>query len=85
MRRLRGAARGGARGRCAALFHDLITGHIVVGLLVWTDRTYAPPIWVLSVIFLPLTAVMCLALLRPIKGATLGLMLKLGLMKPDDE
>ena len=66
-------------------FTIFITGHIIVTLLFWVDHTYSPPIWVLSVTFLPLTAAMCLALLRPIKGATLGLMLKLGLMKPDDE
>ncbi len=66
-------------------FTIFITGHIVISLLFFVDRTYAPPIWVLSAIFLPLTVILCLALLRPVKGATLGLMLKLGLMKPDEE
>lgn len=66
-------------------FTIFITGHVIVTLLFWVDRAYEPPVWLLGVIFLPLTVLMCLALLRPVKGATLGLMLKLGLMKPDDE
>ena len=34
---------------------------------------------------LPATVILSLVLLRPIKGATLGLLLKLGLMKPAGE
>ena len=41
--------------------------------------------WVQAAIWLPFTAILSAVLLRPIKGATLGLMLKLGMMKPDDE
>ena len=48
-------------------------------------QAYDPPFWVQAAIWLPTTAIMSMALLRPIKGATLGLMLKLGLMKPADE
>jgi uncharacterized protein (DUF983 family) len=66
-------------------FTIFISAHIIIPLLLWTDNTYTPPIWVMCAIFLPLTLVLCLALLRPVKGATLGLMLKLGMMKPEDE
>lgn len=66
-------------------FTIFIAGHIIIPLLFWTDRAYEPPIWLMSAIFLPLTLILCLALLRPVKGATLGLMLKLGMMKQDDE
>jgi uncharacterized protein (DUF983 family) len=38
-----------------------------------------------AAIFVPLTLILALCLLRPIKGATVGLMLKLGMMKPDDD
>ncbi len=65
-------------------FTILLTGHVVVPLLFLTDRAYAPPVWVLSAIFLPLTAAVAMALIRPIKGATLGAMLKLGLGTHDD-
>jgi uncharacterized protein (DUF983 family) len=66
-------------------FTIFISGHIVIPLLFYVDHTYNPPIWVLSTIFVHLMALLCLALLRPVKGATLGLMLKLGMMKQDDE
>lgn len=66
-------------------FTIFIAGHIIIPLLFWTDQTYSPPLWVLAAIFLPLTTIVCLGLLRPVKGATLGLMLKLGMLKLDDE
>ena len=39
-------------------------------------------IWLEAAIFLPLTLGLTLALLRPIKGGTVGLMLTLGLVRP---
>ncbi len=66
-------------------FTIFIVGHLIVTLLFYVDHKYSPPIWLLSVIFLPLTALLCLALLRPVKGATLGLMLKFGLLKTANE
>ena len=36
-------------------------------------------------IFLPLTLVMALGLLRPIKGGTVGLMLNLNMLKSDPD
>ena len=59
----------------------LITGHIVVPLLYMTDRMGEPPIWLMSAIFLPLTAFLAIGLLRPIKGGTVGLMLALDMLK----
>jgi uncharacterized protein (DUF983 family) len=49
------------------------------------ERAESPPTWVQTVIWVPVTLALSLLLLRPIKGATVGLMLKLGMMKPDDE
>jgi uncharacterized protein (DUF983 family) len=66
-------------------FTILIVGHIVVPLMLWMQMATDPPDWLLAAIFLPLTAMLCLALLRPVKGATVGLMLKLGLLKSDTE
>ncbi len=66
-------------------FVIFIVGHFIV-LGMWQLETgYSPPLWVHAVIWLPLTVVMSLLLLRPVKGATVGLMLQLGLLKPVDE
>jgi uncharacterized protein (DUF983 family) len=56
-----------------AVFVILIAGFFVVGLTLWTEIHYEPPIWVHLVIFLPLTLVVCLGLLRPMKGLAIGL------------
>ncbi len=60
-------------------------GHIVVPLLFWMETALHPPLWVHAAIWLPVSLVLALVLLRPIKGATLGLMLRLGMVKADDE
>jgi uncharacterized protein (DUF983 family) len=44
-----------------------------------------PPTWLLSVIFIPLTIVLAVGLLRPVKGATVGLMLCFNMLKSDVE
>jgi uncharacterized protein (DUF983 family) len=62
-------------------FTILITGHIVVPLIFMVDRMGEPPIWLMSAIFVPLTLVLALGLLRPIKGGTVGLMLNLNMLK----
>lgn len=56
-----------------AVFVILIAGFIVVGLVLWTEIRYEPPFWVHLAVFLPLTLIVCLALLRPLKGLTIGL------------
>jgi len=66
-------------------FTILIVGHIIVGLMFWVEGAYKPELWIHAAIWLPLSLVMTLVLLRPVKGATLGLMLKLGMAKSDDE
>ena len=62
----------------------LIVCHIVVALLVAVETGFSPPTWLEVAIFLPLTALLVLGLLRPIKGATVGVMLAVGLMPKDD-
>ena len=37
----------------------------------------------MSAIFIPLTLVLALGLLRPVKGGTVGLMLRLNMLKSD--
>ncbi len=65
-------------------FTILLVGHIVVPLMVVLERTEAPPIWVHAALWLPLTALLAVGLLQPVKGATVGLMLRLGLLNTED-
>ena len=59
-----------------AVFVMLFAGFFVVGLALWVEITYEPPIWVHLVIFLPLTLIVCLGLLRPFKGLLVSLQYK---------
>ncbi len=51
-----------------AVFVTLIAGFIVLGVALAVDVSYEPPLWVYLVIFFPLTLLVCLGLLRPLKG-----------------
>lgn len=62
-------------------FTIFIVGHLLAPMVYWFEKAFEPALWAFAAIFLPLTAVLTLALLRPVKGATLGLMLKLGMTK----
>jgi uncharacterized protein (DUF983 family) len=64
-------------------FTIFITGHIVIPLIMMVDRAHAPSTATMSAIFLPLTLILALGLLRPIKGATVGAMVTLNMLKPD--
>lgn len=64
-------------------FTIFLVGHIIIPLLLWTERSFTPSLWILMAIFLPLTTVLSLAVIRPIKGATVGLMLHFGLAKSE--
>ena len=81
-----GAPLGSARADDAPpYFTILITGHIVVPLMLWMQKAMDPSTLTLSAVFVPLTIVLVLGLLRPIKGATVGLMLRLNMMKPEED
>lgn len=51
----------------------LIVGHVVVSGLLLTERLLAPPMWVEAAVWLTITLVLSLALLRPLKGAVVAL------------
>ena len=51
----------------------LVAGHVLIALFMWSDRVFAPPLWLESAIWLPATVMVCLALLPFMKGATVGL------------
>jgi uncharacterized protein (DUF983 family) len=56
-----------------AVFVMLFGGFLVVGAALWTEVVYEPPFWVYLVVFLPLTAIVCIGLLRPLKGLLIAL------------
>jgi uncharacterized protein (DUF983 family) len=61
----------------------LVVCHIVVGLLLAVERAFSPSTGLEVAIFLPLTALLIMGLLRPVKGATVGVMLALGMLPAD--
>lgn len=56
-----------------AFFVMSIVGFIVVGLALWVEFAYAPPIWLHLVMWFALTAILSLALVRPSKGLLVAL------------
>jgi len=66
-------------------FTILIVGHIVIPALLIMQRLADPPVWLLSAIFLPLTVILALGLIRPIKGATVGAIVSLNMLEPDPQ
>jgi uncharacterized protein (DUF983 family) len=51
-----------------AVFIILIVGFLMAFGALFTEVAYRPPVWVHLVVWLPLTVILCLALLRPMKG-----------------
>jgi len=56
-----------------AVFVSFAALVVVTGLALVIDAYYEPPVWLLMLLMLPLIAVLCLGLLRPIKGLMIGL------------
>jgi uncharacterized protein (DUF983 family) len=55
-----------------AVFVIMIAGFLVAFAALYTEVAFHPPVWVHLIIWLPLTVVLCLALLRPLKGLMLA-------------
>ncbi len=58
----------------------LLVGHLLVPGIFWVERMWMPPMWLHMVVWLPLFAIVSTLMLRPVKGAVLGWMLRLGPM-----
>lgn len=56
-----------------AVFVTLLAGFVVMGLGLWTMLKFEPPFWLFLIIFVPLTLVVCLGMLRPLKGLLVAL------------
>src|SRR5207344_2772757 len=50
----------------------VVVGHIVVPAALWIETNYAPAVWLQLAIYLPLTFIMSLLLLQPVKGGVVG-------------
>lgn len=51
-----------------AVFVIMIVGFIVVGLALYVEFTFAPPLWVHALLWVPLILGLSIGLLRPLKG-----------------
>ncbi len=56
-----------------AVFIILIVGFIVAFCMLFTEFTFHPPVWVHLVVWMPLTAFLCLGLMRPFKAIMIAL------------
>lgn len=54
-------------------FTILIVGHVIVSLVLAVEIAFKPPLWVHAALWIPTTILLSLAVLRPIKGAVVGL------------
>ena len=56
-----------------AVFIIMIAGFVVVGLALWTEVNFEPPLWVHVLLWFPLILVLSLGLLRPFKAVLIAL------------
>ncbi|MDJ0929881.1 DUF983 domain-containing protein [Breoghania sp.] len=54
-------------------FTILILGHILISLVLGVEAAFRPPMWVHMAMWIPFSTITALLLLRPIKGALVGL------------
>jgi uncharacterized protein (DUF983 family) len=56
-----------------AYLDSVVVGHVVLGAFMTVEMTTFWPMWLHLAVWAPLTLIMALALLQPIKGAVVGL------------
>ncbi len=59
-----------------AVFIILIVGFLVVGLALFVEVSYQPPLWLHAMLWLPLTLGLSIGMLRPLKGLMIALQFK---------
>ncbi len=57
----------------------LLVGHILMPPVFWIERSYQPPMWLHMALWLPLFAIVSTLLLRPVKGAIVGVFCRVGI------
>ena len=60
-------------GDASATFGTFIIGAVAVGMALWLELAFQPPLWVLAAVLLPVVVVGTLLVLRPIKGLSIAL------------
>ena len=63
----------------------VIVGHIVVPTVLMIETNYSPPVALQLAIYLPLTLILSLLLLQPVKGAVVGVQWALRMHGFDEE
>ena len=56
-----------------AIFVMFVLGAIMVGVALFVELTYSPPLWLHAVLWLPVTMLLAIVLLRPMKGVLIAL------------
>ncbi|MCK7610733.1 DUF983 domain-containing protein [Roseibium sediminicola] len=56
-----------------AVFVIMLVGFVIVGLVLFVELSFQPPIWLHMVLWLPLTVILAGAVLRPLKGLMIAL------------
>ena len=51
-----------------AVFIMMIAGFVIDGLVLWVEFTWSPPYWLHALLWIPLTLVLTIGLIRPLKG-----------------
>lgn len=59
-------------------FTIFIVGHLLLPPVLWIERHYSPEMWIQMAVWIPTFAIVTTLLLRPVKGATVGLMSRFG-------
>ena len=65
-------------GDGAAFFIIMIIGFVVVGMALALEVTFAPPVWLHMILWLPLSLILTLAMMRPAKGILIALQFRHG-------
>lgn len=56
-----------------AVFVMLIAGFLIIGMALWFDSTFHPPVWLHALIWIPVAVIISLLLLRKMKGIMITL------------
>lgn len=55
-----------------AVFGIFILGFVIVGVAAWLEVVWEPPLWLHALVWIPLTIVGAVGLLKPLKGMTIA-------------
>lgn len=66
-------------------FTIFIAGHLLFPPVLWIEKAWMPPMWLHMAVWLPAFTIACILLLRPVKGATVGWLARLGFDEPPED